>query len=249
MVDVVKFFRDEGRVIQAAPWSFISALAVGAAVSFGISEYHYSGRIDGLNETIEGLKTTLETKDHPAPVTRTIEVPVPNPSKDREIAALERTNENLSAALRAKPTGSSRPAKPQASSTSSFSNQSGGVAQGNNSQIGTVNQNGLPARSIFAGSLGKLYTEGYLLEQQIGMKGLTDAQFNDLNQQAAAWINKVIGFMNGNMCSDAAAYFLKFHGPSISYGLPDKQDHLFDALASYLDNLSDEKRNDAWDCK
>jgi hypothetical protein len=120
---------------------------------------------------------------------------------------------------------------------------------GPNGSIGNVNQNALPARSVFATQLGNLYTEGYLKLQRVAVKGQTDSQIDGLDNEVLVWRNKVIAFMNANMCSDAAPYFLKPHRSGLTYDLGVKQDKLVDITSWSLDNLSDIKRNDAWDCK
>jgi hypothetical protein len=256
-MSVLERFEKEWAVIRLHPWKFAFVAVFVGGVSFAASSWHYQGRIDGLMET-------LETRQFPAPVVRHIPVPVTDPTSAAMIASLNsrldlqgQTIENLTTALvhRAPAPAPTKtrsappiaPAIPPA--TNSFSNQSGGVALGSNGSIGTVNQNGLAARSKFAAQLGSLYTEGYLLEQKIGVKNSPPEQIDNFDHEGGAWQKKVIDFMNANMCSDAAAYFLKFHRSSLSYGLPEKQNGIFDSIASNLDNLSDIKRNDAWDCK
>jgi hypothetical protein len=253
-MDVIKFFKDEWATIVSARWTIATAVILAAVAGFWVSDYHYSGRI-------EGLKETLETKEFPKPIIRTVIVPVTDKTQATLATSLQaqldeahRTIGILAQrpASAASPTRSSRPiaATAPTSGGTSMSNQSGGVAMGSSGSIGTVNQNGLPARSVFAAPLGNFYTEGYLILQRASILGLKDTEITDLDRQFGVWRQKIITWMNANMCTDAAAYFLKAHRASLSFsGVPETQNRLLDTLSWSLDNLSDIKRNDAWDCK
>jgi hypothetical protein len=250
-MDWLKWLRAEWAVLRNAPATFFVLFCLGLVIGFGVSEYHYSGRIDALKET-------LETRQFPPPTVQHIPVPVTDANSASVIANLNRrldlasqTIQELVDVARSK-TSIVPKTKPQSAlpGATSSTNQSGGVLMGASGTIGTVNQNALPARSAFAAPLGQLYTEGYVIEQKVGGAGTTDAIIDDYRHQTELWQSKVVGFMNAHMCSDAAAYFLQTHRVSLDYsGMSQKQSGLFDVIGRSLDNLSDIKRNDAWDCK
>ena len=247
-MDIIEFFKREWHTLKSAPLAFIVIAMIAGVVGWRVADYHYDGRI-------QSLKETLETKEFPKPSVRTIAVPVPDPKQTDHIASLEGAliQANNTIASLVQTGGTKAPAKmpvTKPAPTTSSSNQSGGITLGAGGSVGTFNQNGIPARSAFAVPLGTFYTQGYIILQQASVLGQSDQQILDLTKQFMEWRAGVVTWMNANMCSDAAAYLLKSHRASMSWsGVSENQNHLIDIASWTLDNLSDIKRNDAWDCK
>lgn len=77
----IEFFKREWGLIMAHPWEFVTVAVIVGGAAFGVSEYHYSGRIAGLTET-------LQTKEFPKPVVTVVSKLVPDPKQAQEIADL-----------------------------------------------------------------------------------------------------------------------------------------------------------------
>jgi hypothetical protein len=114
----IEWFRREWRVLISAPLTFASALILGAALAFALTNYVYSGAVTAANAERDYYKTKLEDKPPPRVMTRTVSVNVPTPDPLQAATILELQKELAKAhadlALRSKapPTKATPPSTP-----------------------------------------------------------------------------------------------------------------------------------------